>query len=216
MSERLIGRRQSLKYLGMLAGTIPGREFLATWLPKGTAAKQSFAHLHDARLDASYPASANPPIERPYTPLFFEQDEFSAVEALTELIIPSDESPGAKEAQVARYIDFVVSAASKFNPSLQQEWKAGLQLLDRLSQEKYKRSFHVISTEEQEKLLEEMSLPEYNPNRTHPGYEFYRLIKEMTVEGFYTTQVGLIDVLGYKGLSALSEFPGCTHPEHQT
>jgi hypothetical protein len=31
----------------------------------------------------------------------------------------------------------------------------------------------------------------------------------MTVEGFYTSRVGLIDVLGYKGLAILSEFPGC-------
>jgi hypothetical protein len=36
------------------------------------------------------------------------------------------------------------------------------------------------------------------------------------VEGFYTSRVGLVDVLGYKGLAFLSEFPGCTHPEHQT
>src|SRR2546429_3635504 len=148
--------------------------------------------------------------------LFFDKDELSAVEALTELIIPTDESPGAKEAQVARYIDFIVSAAAEFNPSLQHQWTEGLQLLDRLSREKYRSSFHEISARDKEKLLEEMSLPEHDAGQTHPGYEFYRLVKEMTVEGFYTSRVGLIDVLGYKGLSALGEFPGCTHPEHQT
>ena len=46
--------------------------------------------------------------------------------------------------------------------------------------------------------------------------EFYRLVKEMTVEGFYSSRVGLMDVLEYKGLTFLPEFPGCTHPEHQT
>ena len=156
------------------------------------------------------------PTESSYTPLFFEPEEFSAVEALTELIIPTDQSPGAKQAQVARYIDFLVSAASEYNPALQHEWTDGLQLLDRLSREKYQRSFHEISAREKQMLLEEMSLPEQDSGRTHPGYKFYRLLKEMTVEGFYTSQVGLIQVLEYKGLSALSEFPGCTHPEHQS
>jgi len=50
----------------------------------------------------------------------------------------------------------------------------------------------------------------------HPGYAFYQLVKGMTVEGFYTSRIGLIDVLEYQGLTFLSEFPGCTHPEHQT
>ena len=212
MSERLIGRRQSLKYLGMLAGTVAGREFCAAWLPKSAAANEPDAHSHDGHLRPT----ANPPAERPYTPLFFEKDEFSTVEALTELIIPTDESPGAKEAQVARYIDFIVSSAAEFEPSLQHRWTEGLQLLDRLSREKYQSSFREISARDKEKLLEEMSLPEHDAGQTHPGYEFYRLVKEITVEGFYTSRLGLIDVLGYKGLSALAEFPGCTHPEHQT
>ena len=56
-----------------------------------------------------------------------------------------------------------------------------------------------------------------NLNRTlqHEGYGFFRLVKEMTVEGFYTSKVGLIDVLDYQGMNYMSEFPGCTHPEHQ-
>ena len=211
MGERLIGRRQSLKYLGMLAGTVAGREFLAGWLPKSAAAGASDGHVH--AIDHGF---SIPPTESPYAPLFFEPEEFSAVETLTDLIIPTDESPGAKEAQVARYIDFIVSAAAEYNPALQHEWTEGLQLLDRLSREKYQSSFHEISAREKEMLLEEMSLPEHDARRTHPGYGFYRLIKEMTVEGFYTSRVGLIDVLEYKGLGALSEFPGCTHPEHQT
>src|SRR5439155_510231 len=69
---------------------------------------------------------------------------------------------------------------------------------------------------DRETLLTEMSSPERDHTAQHPGFAFYRLIKSMTVEGFYTSRVGLIDVLGYKGLDALSEFPGCTHPEHQT
>ena len=43
---------------------------------------------------------------------------------------------------------------------------------------------------------------------------FFRLLKNLTADGYYTSRVGLIDELGYKGNTALSQFPSCTVPEH--
>jgi len=216
MTERFHARRQALKYLGMLTGTAVGRQFLAAWLPAGFLPEKSNAHPDGAHRRGSDQRPDDQRYEAaPYAPRFFKPDEFKTVEALTERILPTDDTPGAKEARVARYIDFVVSAASEFQPSLQREWTQGLSLLDRLSREKYQRAFREIPTGDQEALLTEMSLPEHKPGASHPGFDLYRLVKEMTVEGFYTSRLGLIDVLGYKGLAVLSDFPGCTHPEHQ-
>ena len=215
MDEQLIGRRQTLKYLGILTGSAAGREFLGRWLPSASAAEipgRGPGHAHGAPTDDP---QSDAGADSAYTPRFFKADEFKTVEILTELIIPSDETPGAREAQVARYIDFVVFSAAEFRPSLQIEWNKGLEELDRLSREKHQQAFHELAAADRESLLEAMSLPERTPGASHPGFEFYRLAKEMTVEGFFTSRVGLIDVLGYKGLSVLSEFPGCTHPEHQ-
>ena len=212
MDKRFLARRRTLKYLGILAGSVGGRRFLAGWLPSELAPKAP-----GAKAVGGMPEMDSLPENEtgPYQPCFFKPDEFNTVERLTELIIPTDDTPGAKEAQVARYIDFVVSAAAEFEPPLQLEWTEGLKLLDSLSREKYQRTFHEISTEDQEALLMAMSLPEREPGTTHAGFEFYRMVKDMTVEGFYTSRVGLIDVLGYKGLAFLSDFPGCTHAEHQ-
>jgi gluconate 2-dehydrogenase gamma chain len=210
MADELIGRRRTLKHLGVLTGTVAGQTFLAGWLPAAEAAGSPHAMHHMA-----HSPSAESEENAPFSPRFFEPNEYRSVEILTELIIPSDDTAGAKEAQVARYIDFVVSAAAEFKPSLQHEWKQGLELLDRLSQDKYQGAFHEVSTADQQAVLMAMSLPEREPAASHPGFAFYSLVKDMTVEGFYTSRVGLIDVLGYKGLAILSEFPGCTHPEHQ-
>ena len=198
MSERIIGRRQTLKYMGMLAGTAAGRDFLAAWLPSAAASS--------AR--AATPASS-------YSPRFFKPEEFKTVEILTELIIPSDDTPGAREAQVARFIDFIVFSTAEFRPEMQREWIEGLEQLDRLSRDKYARAFAETAPHDQEALLMEISLPERQPGAEHPAFAFYHLVKDMTVDGFYSSRVGLIDVLGYKGLAVMSEFPGCTHPEHQ-
>ena len=213
MANGLIGRRQTLKYFGVLTGTVAGQQFLAGWLPSAYTANPPIApSSHAAHHMDSRPAESD---AASYSPRYFKPDEFKTVETLTELIIPTDDAPGAKEAQVARYIDFVVSVAAEFKPSLQIEWAQGLELLDRLCRDKYGGPFYGISAANQEALLTAMSLPEAQPGASHPGFVFYSLVKDMTVEGFYTSRVGLIDVLGYKGLAILSEFPGCTHPEHQ-
>jgi hypothetical protein len=215
--RQLLAKRRTLKYLGILTGTVAGRKFLAEWLPSdGVTAASQPAQDGIPGHETGHAPHAQPESVAPYNPRFFKADEFATVETLTALIIPTDVTPGAKEAGVAAYIDCLVAAAAEFQPSLQLEWMQGLKLLDRLSRQEYQRAFYEISTRDQEALLMAMSLPERKPEASHPGFDFYRLVKEMTVEGFYTSRVGLIDVLGYKGLAFLGEFPGCTHPEHQT
>jgi hypothetical protein len=199
MQHGVIERRKVLKYIGLIAATAAGQEFLAGWLPgKG-----------------GLMAAAPTVTKTSYSPLFFNREEYNAVEVLTELIIPADDRPGAREARVAEFIDFTVNAAAEFKPELQQHWTEGLSLLDRLSSDRFERPFIDLDPSSQESLLTEMSVPEQDPGSRHPGFEFYKLVKEMTVEGFYTSEVGLIDVLEFQGNTYLSEFPGCTHPEHQ-
>jgi len=151
----------------------------------------------------------------PYVPQFFKSGDFKTLEILTEMIIPADDKPGAKEAKVANYIDFVVFSAREFEPSLQREWMDGLALLNRESQKEFGKTFRMATGAQRVELLSDMSLPERDPGAHHEGYSFFRLVKNMTVEGFYTSRIGLIDVLDFQGMNYMSEFPGCTHPEHQ-
>jgi hypothetical protein len=43
---------------------------------------------------------------------------------------------------------------------------------------------------------------------------FFRLVKNLTADGYYTSRVGLLQELGYSGNTALARFPACTVPEH--
>jgi hypothetical protein len=43
---------------------------------------------------------------------------------------------------------------------------------------------------------------------------FFRLLKNLTADGYYTSRIGLLTELGYKGNSALAKYPACTVPEH--
>jgi hypothetical protein len=130
------------------------------------------------------------------------------------MIIPTDDVQGAKEAQVANYIDFVVFSAAEFEPLLQRKWIDGLAFLERESQNEFGKSFREADEADRIKLLTDMSAPERDPQAQHEGFEFFSLVKDMTVEGFYTSKIGLIDVLDYQGMNYMAAFPGCTHPEH--
>ena len=51
--------------------------------------------------------------------------------------------------------------------------------------------------------------------KTAIGREFFQAIKSMTINGYYTTEIGLRQELGDSGQLFLGQFQGCTHPEHQ-
>lgn len=212
MDEGRVSRRNALKYLGLLVASAAGREFLASWLPMQLVRGDE----HDAPITISgmHHKIQEPEPVATYAPQFFNAGEFRTVEILAAMIIPTDDAPGAKEAQVANYIDFVVFSAAEFEPLLQKQWIDGLAFLERESQRQFSKSFRDVDKADRVKLLTDMSAPERDPNVKNGGFAFFSVVKDMTVEGFYTSKIGLIDVLDYQGMNYMPDFPGCTHPEH--
>ncbi len=143
-----------------------------------------------------------------YSPKFFSAEEFGILDSFTAILIPSDGTPGAREAYVAAFTDFVIDAAAEYAPKTQRDWRKAMGWLSA-------QKFSAMTLEEQVALVEQMAAPERDSSKTHPGYAHYRLIKEMTIHAFYTSRAGMIGELDYKGLAYLTEFPACTHPEHR-
>ena len=203
-----------MRYFGLLAASTACREFLASWLPIPVASANGQNDL--ATIHGMNHSRAGAEAAAKYVPQFFKPEQFATVKLLAEMILPTDDEPGANEAKVGDYIDFVVFSAREFEPSMQREWIEGLTFLDKESQKQFGKPFRSSAETDRVKLLTEMSLPEIDSTAHHEGYSFFRLAKDMTIEGFYTSKVGLIDVLNYQGMNYMAEFPGCTHPEHQS
>jgi hypothetical protein len=214
MGDHQISRRGALKYLGLLGASVAGREFLASWLPLPAASADG--HSAPVTISGMHHQDAEPEPVAPYTPQFFSAEEFETVQILAALIIPTDDTPGAKEAQVANYIDFVVFSAAEFEPGLQKEWIEGLKFIESESHRQFGKAFRSAKEAERVKLLTEMSVAEHDAKSQHESSGFFSILKDMTVEGFYTSKIGLIDVLDFQGMNYMADFPGCTHPEHQT
>jgi Gluconate 2-dehydrogenase subunit 3 len=136
----------------------------------------------------------------PYTLQFFTEDESRLLDQLMELIIPADDhSPGAHEAKTNLFADLMVATSEN---RTKKQWKDGIRLI----REETKGS----STEE---ALRRASANEENPT-TDPE-RFFVLLKQMTVNGYYTSAIGIHKDMEYVGNAYLGAFPECAHPEHQ-
>jgi glucoside 3-dehydrogenase (cytochrome c) hitch-hiker subunit len=195
-----LNRRQALQALA--AGAI-GAATSAIWVESLSALARQQAHAHAA--DAVIALQ-----EWTLRVLTARQNE--AVVTLTELIIPQTDTPGAKAARVNRFIDAVLHDA---RPADRDSFLRGLAWMDERSRALFGKDFLGATAAEQTALLTRLS-KEGNPDgEDRIGIEFFQAIKSMTINGYYTTEIGLRQELGDDGQLFLGQFLGCTHPEHQ-
>jgi hypothetical protein len=197
-----------------MANQSPDRRQMLEMIAKAAVASQfpgfsrwAFAGQHEDAASAS-PAS-KPAI---YKPQFFSPDEYRTVELLTELIIPRDETPGASDAGVSEFIDFMAAHGEEEL----QPMRPGLQSLDARAKAAHGRGFLDLSREQQAALLTGIARKDGTSN-DDAGRKFFLLIRRYTVMGYYTSRVGL-EELDYPGLRLYTHSPACPHkedPEHK-
>ncbi|MDQ2712672.1 MAG: gluconate 2-dehydrogenase subunit 3 family protein [Acidobacteriota bacterium] len=190
-------RRTLLDLAIRVAATPAGVEFFAKW---SQAAQE---HQHGG----SSGAPPEPSILKNYQPQFFSHQDFEALQSLTEILIPTDDTPGAREAHCGHYIDFLLSSLTAYAPATQSQWRKAMSALK-------VTGFHTADAKGRAAIVEAMSKPERDRSAQHPAYFAYRLIKRENTFAFYTAREGMIEALDYKGNSYNVSFPACTHPEH--
>ncbi len=193
-----VSRRTLLEWAIRFSATPAGTHFFSMWMQ---AAQSHSAATHT-------PDQSAADFLATYQPQFFPSRDFAALKSFTEILIPTDDTPGAREAYCAHFIDFLLHSMGSFSPETQQQWRAALAALDAAG-------FHESSPERQKTLITEFAAPEQNPAlpRTQT-FAAYLLIKHETVFAFYTSRSGTIGALDYRGNTYNVSFPACTHPEH--
>ena len=155
------------------------------------------------------------------------------VERLAEMIIPDDDTPGAKQAGVAEFIDFMLANrvpvsgnrdvrstqdAIEIGSDAQARFLSGLGWIDARCLGDYGKKFMDCTPEQQNTLLETLAYKAKFKPTTESGREFFQFMREYTVVGYYTSKIGL-ESIGYPGLrTTWPAMPGCTHlddPEHK-
>ncbi len=143
-----------------------------------------------------------------FVPQFFSGTEFALIERLTELIIPSDDTPGAREAGVAEFVDFMVA----HDGEQQYDFRTGLSWLNAHSERLLGRPFLELTPEGQISVLEPLAYRAKYRDGEEEGREFFRRIRELTAMGFYTSEIGYRE-LDNPALSLYAQSPACPHPD---
>ena len=180
-----VTRRAALKALGTSAGAV----VVLPWLSE--EGLLAFSRIQEAK------ASPNPRVLSP--------SQFATLESFAEAIIPSDDrSPGAREARVADYIDLLLSESQR---TVALQWIGGLAALDAEAATRFGAPFTRLSADQADRILAEISRKELAP--TTPLETFFVITKRATIQGYYTSEIGIHQELRYKGNQFLREFAGC-------
>jgi hypothetical protein len=164
-----------------------------------TAISQKLNALPGLAMDHMQAAPAAP-TATVYTLQFFNEEESRVLDQLMEMIIPADDhSPGAHEAGTNLFADLMVATSSD---SVKKQWTDGIRLI----REDAKSS----------SLAEALRKAAANEEDPQTDLErFFVMLKQMTVNGYYTSATGIHKEMEYIGNTYLVAFPECTHPEHQ-
>lgn len=139
--------------------------------------------------------------------------KLNLLSALAETIIPKTDTPGAKEAGVGQYlIDMVKDCTDK---KTQNKFIDGLKDLEQYTQDKYNKFYETCTVEEQHQVMkhfQEKGKP-YNgtigkAQNKFLGKSFFTTLKEYTVTGYCTSQIGATQGLAY--LAVPGPYIGCT------
>jgi gluconate 2-dehydrogenase gamma chain len=159
-----------------------GSAWIVSHLPEIAAAQE---HAHRAAL-----------LQAPTRFEFFTHEQSVEVEAIAAQIIPTDDTPGAREARVIYFID---RALTTFATDERAAFVEGLNDLQKKTQKRFgkPKRFSDLSSAQQTELL-----------KTIEKSEFFELARTMTIMGMFTNPEygGNYDRLGWKLLGFEDEF----------
>lgn len=153
---------------------------------------------------------APPVAEKGWKPAALTDEQGAMVATIAEQIIPATNTPGARAAGVHRFIDKML--AEYYQPAERDAFLAGLADVDRRARETKGKSFLRLSAADQHDVLASLDAEAYR--RTSPRAvaaptppPFFRTMKELTLLGYYTSQVGATVELRHAPVPG--RFEGC-------
>ncbi len=119
---------------------------------------------------------------------------------VVETIIPTTDTPGAKELGVHRFVEKMV--ADCYDKKAQASLVAGLAALDPQSQQTFKKSFAEGTPAQRIHILEGMELSD-DPSRK----AFFGMVKSLTIQGYMSSEYVMTNLTKYELVPG--RFHGC-------
>lgn len=132
---------------------------------------------------------------------YLNEDEISLLDAIVEQIIPTDEFPGGKWANVSNFID---KQLGTYYLKHQLAYREGLAALEKTVIKLKGKKFEELPFAEQTVILEKMQSGEFSGDywKDHPPDNFFDMVRQHSLQGFYGSPVhgGNRDYISYQML----------------
>lgn len=179
----MIDRREALRRLTYISSGVVSMPILAGIL--NSCAKQD---------QAAFEAQAFTPIQA------------GVLAALSEVILPETDIPGAKTAEVPQFIDRVVSLC--FEETERERFKEGLDKVEENSQQVYGKSFIALDPNIQLEIAEKLDREANEAKKASvKPLPFFIQLKELTILGYFTSEAGATQALSY--IPVPGRYEGC-------
>lgn len=140
-----------------------------------------------------------------FKPVFLTEDQARLVAEVAEIIIPKTDTPGAKDVGVPGFIDQMLKECYKKED--QDRYLAGLTEFDTAAKTSYGDLFMDLDPAQQAEHVKKIHDAAIEATKSGELKErpFILMTKELTVTGFFTSEVGATQVLQYAAV------PGAYH-----
>jgi hypothetical protein len=129
------------------------------------------------------------------------EDQGALVTEVVDIIIPRTDTPGAKDAGIPEFIDKLLKDV--YDKEGQERYINGLNAFEKASNDQFGKAFMKLDAPQRLQLVTkfhneavERERADTEPNRA-ARRPFILMTKEMTLLGFFTSQVGASQVLQY-------------------
>jgi hypothetical protein len=140
------------------------------------------------------------------TGVTFTQENIAFLDEVAETILPATKTPGAKEAKVGEFMKVMVNDC--YEAKDQKIFMEGMEKLEEASKKMNNKTFMesdatqrhnllvALDKEAKEEAAKAADEKKKDPNKEIPKH-YFSMIKELTLTGFFTSEVGATKALRY-------------------
>lgn len=132
------------------------------------------------------------------TSLSFSEKQIALLDEVGETIIPTTDSPGAKAAKVGAFMNVMVKDC--YDKKNQDIFLGGFKKLEEACKAKFSKGFMDCTPEQRKELLTALDKEQTEHQKAKAkddGVHYFRLMKELTLLGYFTSEIGSKQALRY-------------------
>lgn len=138
----------------------------------------------------------------------FSADDIAYLDEIAETIIPATDTPGAKAAKVGAFMALMVNDC--YDEKDQKIFREGMKQLDEASKKKNGKSFMESDAAQRKAILTDIDKEAKDyataKKKDDPNH-YFRLMKELTLLGYFTSEPGATQALRY--VAVPGKYEGC-------